>query len=403
MKTIKVLFIILIAILTPIMVTYAAIPDTDIHTAASNQTPRIQKVEITDIAQCEYDQAFYNATVDVYYTGTTNLQAYIEYENNVSGTVYHSNRSYYTRFNIENIDSRKNACIHITATNDYDTTTRTIELLSGIGPTTPSSDISIITDGLNGTDIPSAFQSHSVHIDHKGNTLTGHKWKYLQQLKNGVYEVISTSEDANFTIPAITNESKYKINDEVCVNGMIIYQGTLDGMAVETIQDMSLDMKPHITKVEIIEKRPCEDNPTFYDVTLDAYYIGGAYTSVMVEEEDNSSTAYYPSYTQDYSRFHLQDIDSWRKVYISVTTENDYGSDTYTIELPATEDDDNTTSLKQLLSDSDIYCDVYDCKGIFIKRIMEYNEIQPLCNKGILFVKIFKDKRYVTTTKFINR
>lgn len=403
MRTIKVLFIILIAILTPTMATYAAIPDTDIHIAASNQTPRIQKVEITDIAQSEYDPAFYNATVDVYYTGTTNLQAYIEYENNVSGTVYHSNRSYYTRFNIENIDSQKNACIHITATNDYSTATRTIELLSGIGPTTPSSDISIITDKSSGTDIPSAFQSHSLHIDHKGNALTGHKWKYLQQLKNGVYEVISTSEDANFTIPAITNESKYKINDEVCVNSFIIYQGTLDGMTIETIQNMPLDMKPHITKVEIIEKKPCEDYPTFYDVTLDAYYIGSAYTYVMVEEEDNASTAYYPSYTQDYSRFHLQDIDSWRKVYISVTTENNYGSDTYTIELPATEDDDNTTSLKQLLSDSDIYCDVYDSKGIFIKKIMKYNEILPLCNKGILFVKIFKDKRYVTTTKFINR
>ncbi len=284
----------------------------------------------------------------------------------------------------------------------------TLGILSTIGWNfSVDSSICIYADDIDNTGITSAYKEHTFHVECNGNILENHYWEFLLPLKNGGYETVVISTNKDFIIPPIDIEDKYERNIEGDIRGIISYSGVCDGQPVSDKYVVTLEIVPKIIKAEIIEIIPCDYDPTFYNVIVDIYYTGCHSLFSYVEEEFNASSASYNSNIPYYTRFYMTDIDSWRNVWIHFRVTNNYGSDTYTIEIPANDifmqtNKQQTTSIKELLHISNIYCDVYMANGIYLKRINHYNELS-LSPKGVYFIKVFRDNKYQTTIKFLNQ
>lgn len=283
----------------------------------------------------------------------------------------------------------------------------TLGILSTIGwDFSVNSSVCIYADDIDNTGITSAYKEHTFHVESNGNILENHHWEFLLPLKDDGYETVAVSTNKDFIIPPIGIEDKYERNIEGDIRGIVSYSGVCDGQPVSDKYVVTLEIVPKIIKAEIIEIIPCDYDPTFYNAIVDVYYTGSHSLYSYVEEEFNASSASYNSNTPYYTRFYMTDIDSWRNVWINFRVTNNYGSDTYTIEIPADDifmqkNEQQTTSIEDLLHASNIYCDVYMANGIYLKRINHYNEL-PFSQKGVYFLKVFRDNKYLKTIKFQN-
>lgn len=81
--------------------------------------PCILSAEVVDISQSDNYDDFYNAIVDVYYTGCHYLYAYVEEEYSSYMNTYYSDRPYYTQLRLNDIDGYGYAWINIVVRNNY--------------------------------------------------------------------------------------------------------------------------------------------------------------------------------------------------------------------------------------------------------------------------------------------
>ncbi len=111
-------------------------------------------------------------------------------------------------------------------------------------------------------------------------------------------------------------------------------------------QDVGRDGKtcPKIISVNYTR----EENSGFdsYNVICDVQYTGSKYLYVSVEEEFSSLSRSQFVYQENNAHFVCKDISSSCYAWIDITAENDYGQDTYSIELPP---------LKEPTPEGDIY------------------------------------------------
>lgn len=291
-----------------------------------------------------------------------------------------------------------------TGTKDLIVDETTLDLLNTMGWNMfNNKEIKIIGKGIDDTGITSAYQNHTFYIKADGMTITNHKWEYKLPLKNGGYEIVATSSEVEFVIPAITNEDKYEHTIEGDICGQIIFEGMADNTSVRSTYNLTLELKPHILKTNIISISPSPRNADYYDVVIDVYYEGCHYVHSTIEEEYSSIVNTAFSDTPYYTRISFTDVDLWGYAWVSITLRNEYGNDNTVIEIQRPESVTYYTSsdIKDIKQNS---CNIkiFSPSGIFLGNIKDTDELKNFA-KGLLILKFQDEKGHSKILKYMHK
>ncbi len=282
----------------------------------------------------------------------------------------------------------------------------TLELLSAIGwDFRKEAQVKIVGDGIDSTGIASAYVNHTFRLQTNGVTLSNHQWAYILPLKNGGCDTVATSTNSIITIPAIEDETIYERNIEGDICGTIVYNGLNVDEPVSCVYNITLELKPQIIDVVLLElSRTNTNNPYYFDATIGVYYVGSHYLHSYVEEEYSSLANVYYSNASYYAQLHLKDVNSYGGVWLHITSRNDYGSDTYVYEIPhydylraryASIEKENSYIFNRFI-------DVYNATGLLIKRIDDLSELANMA-KQLYILKIHNGDGTIRTIKYHNR
>ena len=277
----------------------------------------------------------------------------------------------------------------------------TLKLLNAIGWNIGQStaNIEIIGENIDGTGIASAYQQYRFYIKPNGMNITNYNWEYKLPLKSGGYEAVSTSSNSDFIIPAISNEEKYEHTIEGDIQGIIKFRGTVNGQDVQSSYNITLELKPHILDVKLIEISNDPNNDGYYDAVVDVAYEGSHYLYAYVEEEYSSSAQTYSSDTPYYTRLKITNIDSWGFALINITIRNEYGNDDFILELPAQASISSGLNSKALKTSNPIYIKVYDLEGRYLGRVNRYCDVKSF-GRGLFVLKVYNGRGMYKIIKY---
>lgn len=285
----------------------------------------------------------------------------------------------------------------------------TLELLSTLGWNFTSSQtdaIHIIGEGLPENGIASAYQNHLFRIESGGTPLTNHQWSCSLPLKDGGEEIIASSTQPTFILPAITDENRYARTLEGDIRGVINFSGTTAGNPVSCSYSVTLELKPCILEAKVLSVTPSADEPSYYyDATIEITYMGSHYVHVTVEEEGNPGEVAYFSDVPYRTRMQIKGVDSWADTFIHTLIRNDYGADTYSMRIPATrggETKEFSLKIEDLLRKEEDCAKVYDASSAYLGKAEKKEDFASF-PKGLLLLDVYQKNKKVRTLKYWNR
>lgn len=213
----------------------------------------------------------------------------------------------------------------------------TIEILNSIGWELTSEDfLEIVCDELGESGIGSAYDSHVFRIETNGKSITSPGWSFTLTRKDGKEEVIKSGNGMEFEIPAIQNPDKYRINVNGDLEGTVEFKCSYEGgpLAAKPYR-VSLGVKPAILSIANMTRVAVEGSPYNYWLGFDINYRGADEVCVAVEEENNPALVTTDIYEPLFARVRNLGICRIFNSWVYITAFNQYGSTTYTIELPA--------------------------------------------------------------------
>ena len=277
----------------------------------------------------------------------------------------------------------------------------TVDLLKAIGWNICSEkEIQIVGVGIDDNGITSAYDSHQFQI--QNNTaypLTDIQWKFtLPAANGGDITICQKSDSPTFDIPAIDDESQYKININGDIYGKISLTGTLNGKSVSDTYRISLELKPKIKAVNILQKE--SDGPDFYNLSYTVEYVGADYLTIILEEEWSTSLYYSYVYEPFFAHITTEHILSMCWAWIDIVARNEYGKDTYTIELEPFDVGTNPSDVHKETTKNFTHIMVYNAAGINILKTENENGLSRL-SKGLYILAYYKGNQLIKTTKYI--
>lgn len=231
----------------------------------------------------------------------------------------------------------------------------------------------IVADNADPTGVYSAYDKYSFHISTQCENPV---WKYVLPLNDGTETIVSSATEPSFRIFPITNEDRYKRSEKGNVTGKIELECTKDGNIYSEEYIITLDLKPRILDVEILDMEILPDSYANYTVAVS--YQGCHTLKCLLEEEFASGATQFVSKDPLYTEFGLSNVDIYGQVWLHLYAWNDYGCDVLEYELPTNEDIANSTG-KYIQSDIDNYrvkeIQDYNINGMLLRSIKNENEL----------------------------
>ena len=279
----------------------------------------------------------------------------------------------------------------------------TINLLREIGWYSQGDTlVNIVSNDIGDSGIASAYSSHSFTVENlSSGTIANARWEYRLPLASGGDSLmLSATNTLSFEIPAVSDENLFVRNVNGDIYGRIIFSGEIDGIAVEDVYTVSLELKPRIQYVTDIRKVNKFSN-NYYDLYFTVCYTGDNSLTVVKEEDGDSFLRTQYVYEPFLAHVKVENVsyDYW--AWVDITVKNDYGKDVYTIELPAETGYYLASVTAEKADDNSLLIDVYDISG---KQVMEHVDENVLTHlsKGIYILKyICPDGSSSKTEKFI--
>ncbi|MDE6190043.1 MAG: hypothetical protein K2G47_00320 [Muribaculum sp.] len=263
--------------------------------------------------------------------------------------------------------------------------------------------IDIVIDGneLDGDGVVSAYTNHlfraSSHLD--GN-LTECEWNFSLPLEDGSYVVVESSMGSHeFEISPVNSDFKYQVDENGISHGVITFTAKSYDKKISATCNVGFNFKPKIVNVELISRTDVSD--FFYDLHYVVEYYGSDYLIVEIEKEYDPvllvSTVYEPLLTHVVTKELPINYDAW--IYLRV--ENQYGTDAYTISLPAGW---SMTGNIEEISDNEDFDSivVYNLSGCQIAEIYSLDNFRSFA-KGMYILDYIKDGKSVKTLKYFNK
>lgn len=233
--------------------------------------------------------------------------------------------------------SNGNALMSLTPSEDLDLEVDdiTLKLLGLSGWEIPiTQSIEIVGEGIDSTGIASAYQSHRFFIQ-GDNTVSNPQWSLTLQTVNGNDTIVYSSSSQDFVIPSIGPENLFRHSQEGEIKGKVHFSGMIDNHSVTADYYVTFELKPHITYVSDIVFSPGLNSEyyDYYNVDFDVRYEGSHYLYTTVEEEYSMFMESVYSNKPYYTHVHLENVDFYGLVWVTIEASNSYGSDSRILEL----------------------------------------------------------------------
>lgn len=271
--------------------------------------------------------------------------------------------------------------------------------------------VEIVCDEVGDNGIMSAYSSHTFRIKSDAPTsVKAPKWQLSLPLADGNEEKMTLIDSGlSCTIPAIENESRYLVNVNGDICAYLDFSCQINGTEVHANQyRISFELKPTIEYINIVNIKQYPEQQT-YDIHFEVKYYGSDHIDISVEEEYGSwlknKTIYEPFWTKCLCEQIAAPFSAWVDFSIS----NNYGTDTFTIELGPY--GDIIDSYKQYIisaADKNIlhnsishvdFIEIYNSQGTHLGKYNNTEDAMAKLAKGIYIIKEFHDNGTVKNIK----
>lgn len=285
----------------------------------------------------------------------------------------------------------------------------TIDILNSIGWSiqAPNQNLTIKSSDIDSTGLASAYSTHHFFISEKQtDDLKNIKWMFYLPLDNGKEKLVASAENSiDFTIPLIGDDNSYMKNINGDIYGKVICTRTYLGHQLRDTYYVTLELKPHIRKVEIVEI--VDHNPSLdsYDIFYNVEYSGSDELIVNVEEEYGEAIASQIIKEPYYAHIKSSNITAPYYAWIDIMVKNKYGEDSYTLELApygnlVKSAKQDTSILRNQRTFEYDYIEVYNINGERICQIQKNTQINSLPN-GMYLFKYFLNGKIVGNKKYL--
>ena len=402
----------LVLMLITILDAYAARPENrkpspisriEANAPNGDLTPAIDS--ISDLKYHLLDEYSFNVEFTVYFHGTNHIDVNLEEEYNTSIRTYYYEGPDKVHVKTGSLASFNYSWIHIIAKNEYGSAERILEFPPFFtDPAEGYKTFEIECDETPESGILSAYTQPGFIIKTDIPALSSLGWNLTLPLKKGGYrDIIQNRRYADRALSCILSPiddpSAYDITEDGLLKATLNFSGILpDGSTLSCSYDFTLDFKPFI-EYAVIER--IEDQAPYqsYNAYYKVKYHGADKIKVSVEEEFGSkvmATYLYEPYIAYGCASH---VTAPYKAWIDFMVENNYGKDTYTIELlPYGEVANGVDIIDGDASDvADELIKVYDVNGRKIAVINDISDAYGLPVKGLLILKTASGTKKIMT------
>ena len=264
----------------------------------------------------------------------------------------------------------------------------------------------IVADDIDSTGVCSAYEQHCFHLSSQCDNPT---WKFVLPLNDGTVTTVASASGYSFCIPPMTNEGVYARNVEGDVVGKVELECTRDGSAYSEEYAITLELKPHILDVKLLD---VEFLPDYYaNYTLGVSYQGCYTLECLLEEEFASGAVQYISKEPFQAILRFSNVDIYGRAWLNLYAWNKYGSDFLSFELPRSESGiaDFSLGIDKEMARPDM-CPgkvkkilVYDASNTLMDSVRDENELKGRSGDVLILRYIDDRDRVVCTRKTILR
>lgn len=267
----------------------------------------------------------------------------------------------------------------------------TIGLMRAIGwDLNTHNGVKILCDDIDSTGIASASKSYNFSLQNlSSEVISDVMWNYRLPLSNGNDTIIATSYNSQtFTIPSISDATLFNRNIHGDIYGAIELSGNVNGEEISDIFNLSLELEPKIKNVTITNVSPIENG--FYSISFIVEYSGCSQLRVEKVHEYSSGVPVYYINEPYIAHVTVRAIMPNQWAWIDIYATNRFGSDIYTIELPALVDSYNNAKIGTISVDEIEVglIDVYNPQGQIILAGVEKTALNTLVS-GLYIVKYY--------------
>ncbi len=261
--------------------------------------------------------------------------------------------------------------------------------------------VEIVCDEAGDNGIMSAYSRHSFHIrSDNPASITNPQWSLSLPLADGGVEKLTLNDNGlSCTVPAIENEERYKINVNGDIYASLDFSCQSNGTMIQAEPyRISLELKPRIEYVNIIQTIQYPERQT-YDIQFEIKYYGSDRINIAVEEEYGSWLKNQHIREPFWTKCKCEQISAPFRAWADFSVRNDYGSDTYTVELgpygelvDAYRLYDGYTFLKNVrpaISNEPDYIEIYGVQGLYLGKYNCIEDARNYLKTGFYVIKEF--------------
>lgn len=300
-------------------------------TALLDFKPRISSVNILrKVRDDSYDT--YSLIYDVEYLGASRVLSILEQEYGIAHSSSYTNEAPVAHITTPYIYSNFSAWIDLTVENKYGEATYTIEL-EPIDEVPCGISLSPADTTL---DYPlSAHESYYLTMtDKDGKPLTVEQWSVTLPTLTGDKRTVATATNASqLYFPLLPSPGDYKADDSGRIPVEISCTFDRDGSRHTQVITAGIYARPYIRNVTILGKE-VKEGASQYSLQYRVEYVGAKGLFIGVREDKIPTIA--SSHTSEYpvATITSRNISGVYGASIEINADNEYGRDTYTIQLP---------------------------------------------------------------------
>lgn len=284
---------------------------------------------------------------------------------------------------------------------DVDSTTISIIRALGWKDTYPSRRI--YCQDIPSTGIASAYETYLFEINNYTSDMSSLHWEFQTRTGDGDYQtVIQQYDGQTFLVNPVPFLSTSRINPEGDIDAKVLLTYTLGGIERRTSLKLTLECSP---KILAVYDQTVHSNGynTLYDYSFSVSYRGATSITIGVEQEYSSWYEIRHIHEPFLAHAFLKYLSRGNMVWVDISVTNEYGTDTYTIEIPVQSPDaigeiaaDESNAMRSRNID---HIDVYSTGGSLLKRIRSISELSNFHSCTLLLQYFDKEGQQIQTKK----
>lgn len=284
---------------------------------------------------------------------------------------------------------------------DVDSTTISIIRALGWKDTYPSRRI--YCQDIPSTGIASAYETYLFEINNYTSDMSSLHWEFQTRTGDGDYQtVIQQYDGQTFLVNPVPFLSTSRINPEGDIDAKVLLTYTLGGIERRTSLKLTLECAP---KILAVYDQTVHSNGynTLYDYSFSVSYRGATSITIGVEQEYSSWYEIRHIHEPFLAHAFLKYLSRGNMVWVDISVSNEYGTDTYTIEIPVQSPDaigeiaaNDPNTMRSRYID---HIDVYSTGGSLLKRIRSISELSNFHSCTLLLQYFDKEGQQIQTKK----